>query len=123
MDRPDNDNIYFTIEELTGGLSTEQYKQLRELQRQFKPFSIEAFNDGAAVYTRDGRPVRILCTDRKGEGADAMADRQMPVVALVPHKTRNDYEHLIRYTADGHCSIDYRFNMDDDLDLFVAPSP
>lgn len=32
-----------------------------------KPFSIEEWENGAKVETRDGRPVRILCTDRKGK--------------------------------------------------------
>lgn len=117
----DNDNIYLTMEELTG-MSTEAYLQLRELQRRFQPFTIEAVKDGnEAVYTRDGRPVRILCTDRKGTGDNILAETEMPVVALVPHRLIAGFEQIRTYTADGHCSLNYHFNMDDENDLFVVP--
>lgn len=36
--------------------------ETRKIQR---PFSIEEWKNGARVETRDGRPVRILCTDKK----------------------------------------------------------
>jgi len=32
-----------------------------------KPFSLDAWKNGAKVETRDGRSVRILCTDMRGE--------------------------------------------------------
>ncbi|MBP5220585.1 MAG: hypothetical protein J6034_07790 [Bacteroidaceae bacterium] len=39
-----------------------------------KPFSVEAYNNGAKVETRDGRAVRILCTDARSV---------CPIVALL----------------------------------------
>lgn len=44
------------------------------------------------VQTRDGRPVRILCVDRKGS---------LPVVGLVPDR-KNGVEWPHCWTADGH---------------------
>lgn len=47
--------------------------------------------------TRDGRPVRILCVDRK--------DREYPVVALV--QEREDYESVQSFTGKGNFMIHY----------------
>ena len=43
-----------------------------------KPFDLEAAKRGAAVCTRDGSCVRIVCTDCRGED---------PIVALVDYET------------------------------------
>ena len=115
------DNKYFTMEELTG-MSADDYNKIRELQKRFKPFSIEAANSGQEIYTRDGRRVRVLCTDRRGMFllVHTMSTEPMPVVALVPGKYDKDCDLVECYTADGHCSINYRFGMEDELDLFVV---
>lgn len=36
-------------------------------QKNYKPFNLEAAKNGAAVVTRKGFPVRIICFDKKGE--------------------------------------------------------
>lgn len=54
-----------------------------------KNFDLEAAKRGAAVCTRSGRNVRILCCDRKGEA---------PVIALVDYE---DHETLYAYDEYG----------------------
>ena len=56
-----------------------------------KPFSIEAWKNGAKVETRSGRSVRILCTDLKDN---------YPIVAGVAQD--NGTECSCIYDADGH---------------------
>ena len=63
-------------------------------------------NPSQKVVTRDGRPVRIICTDAKGDE---------PIVALLYNKNR-DEENVYTYNRDG------RFYKNDScLDLFFAP--
>ena len=68
-----------------------------------KPFSLEEFkkNPSRKVVTREGKPVRIICTDAKGES---------PVVALVED---NGEEYPFSYHQDGVWSK--RNNSDVDL--------
>lgn len=72
-----------------------------------KQFSIEEYlkNPDRKVVTRNGLPVRILCTDMKSE---------IPIVALI---SNNDGEDLWYYYRNG------RFNKDTDdwRDLMFAP--
>ena len=60
------------------------------------------------VVTRDGRAVRIICTDAKGEE---------PIIALVYNNNR-DEENVYTYNRDGYF---YKDN-DSCLDLFFAPT-
>jgi len=55
-----------------------------------KPFSVEAWKNGAKVETRDGREVRILCTDLKGNYS---------IVAAVTCK--DGEEASMQFCADG----------------------
>lgn len=56
-----------------------------------KPFDIELAKAGHPVQTRDGRPARIICYDRKGN---------KPIVALIYEKEDNvEYHHF--YFNDG----------------------
>ena len=64
-------------------------------------------NPSQKVVTRDGREVRIICTDAKGEE---------PIIALVYNKNR-DEENVYTYNREG---IFYKDN-DSCLDLFFAP--
>ena len=59
-----------------------------------KPFSLEEYlkNPSRKVVTRDGRNVRILCTDREGS--------IYPIVALIRDDNR-ELEILVTYTKDG----------------------
>lgn len=59
------------------------------------------------VVTRDGRPVRIICTDRKGA---------TPIIALV-HNADDGQEIGYAFYPDGKYFID----KDDEFDLFFAP--
>lgn len=58
-----------------------------------KQFSLEEYlkNPNRKVVTRDGRPVRIICTDKLGA---------IPVIASFPH-TDNNSELTFSYTTDG----------------------
>ena len=59
------------------------------------------------VVTRDGREVRIICTDAKGDE---------PIIALVYNNIREE-ENVYTYNREG---IFYK-NNDSCLDLFFAP--
>ena len=73
-----------------------------------KEFNLEEFKKDPSlkVVTRDGRAVRIICTDAKGDE---------PIIALLYNKNR-DEENVYTYNRDG------RFYKNDScLDLFFAP--
>lgn len=73
-----------------------------------KEFNLEEAKAGKAVCTRDGRPVRIICWDRKSE-------REVyPLVALVD--CMDGTESLYTYRIDGL----YMDTMGDDRDLMMA---
>lgn len=75
-----------------------------------KPFNLEAAKAGAAVCTRDGRKVRIICCDLK--------DDAFPIVAAIA-SADGSYEAATTHTREGRfyeveeCSVDAR-------DLFMA---
>ena len=73
-----------------------------------KEFNLEEYleNPERKVVTRDGRPVRIICTDRKGA---------TPIIALVNDGLSEELGHA--FYSDG------KFFRDggDELDLFFAP--
>ena len=73
-----------------------------------KPFNIKEYNDNPSrkVVTRDGRPVRILCTN---------ARRTYPVVALIEDKD-NEEDLLYAYLPDGTMCSMLKQN-----DLFFKP--
>lgn len=73
-----------------------------------KRFNLDEYlkNPNRKIITRDGRNVRIVCTDRM--------DDDYPVVALVRGEVS---EELLSYTEDG---VLWK-NQDDDSDLFFAP--
>lgn len=66
------------------------------------------FDPTKPVQTRDGRPARIICTDRK-HSRDV-------IVALVTSDTTND-EHLVTYCASGQ----YVDSITDNVDLVNIP--
>ena len=74
-------------------------------------FSLEKYlaNPSRKVVTRDGRPVRILCTDRK--------DLDFPIIALI--ETSPGQEMAYTYPKDGKHCTDYT----DIFNLFFAPEP
>ena len=73
-----------------------------------KPFNLEEYlkNPSQKVVTRDGKEVRIICTDAKSDE---------PIVALLYNKNR-DEENVYTYNRKGRC-----FKNDSYLDLFFAP--
>ena len=77
-----------------------------------RPFNLDEYlaNPSRKVVTRDGRSVRIICTDRDKEN--------YPVIALFRDVDRGgiSYEANTCYTRDGRHS---RYS-EDDLDLFFA---
>ncbi len=76
-----------------------------------KQFSLEEYlkNPNRKVVTRDGRSVRIRCTDRKSE--------EQPIVALIASLTE-DSEYVGTYRKDGIWSTS---GCASELDLFFAP--
>ena len=70
-----------------------------------KQFSLEGYlkNPDRKVVTRNGLPVRIICTDRKDK---------WPIVALV---TDDDTERIYPYSSDGISSLSLP-----EFDLFFA---
>lgn len=75
-----------------------------------KPFNLEEYliNPSKKVMTREGKPVRIICTNRLSES--------YPVLALV---TDGYAEQCYSYTTFG--KLDRHQNIDCELDLFFAP--
>ena len=75
-----------------------------------KEFNLEEYlkNPSQKVVTRDGRAVRIICTDAKGDE---------PIIALVYNNIREE-ENVYTYNRDGYF---YNNNNDSCLDLFFAP--
>ena len=73
-----------------------------------KPFNLEEYltNPSKKVVTREGRPVRIICTDVKGASYS--------VLALVD---KGDYEGPTLYTKKG----EYSLGTECSYDLFFAP--
>ena len=77
-----------------------------------KQFNLEEYpkNPSRKVVTRDGRKVRIICTDKKMG--------KFPLVALVTEVcTNGEQETLATYTKDGI----YYDEEENSLDLFFAP--
>ena len=75
-----------------------------------KQFDLKEYlaNPSRKVVTRDGRSVRIICTDKKGF--------DYPIVALIENKLEG-LEGALYYTKDGK----YIANESSDSDLFFAP--
>ena len=78
-----------------------------------KQFNLEEYlaNPSRKVVTRDGKNVRIVCTD--------LNDRfNRPIIGVVDYK---EYENAYAYTEDGRWNQNYRNYSADSLDLFFAP--
>ena len=75
-----------------------------------KEFNLEEYlkNPSQKVITRDGRAVRIICTDAKNDE---------PIITLVYNKYR-DEENVYTCNRDGY----FYKNNDSCLDLFFAPT-
>ena len=76
-----------------------------------KEFSLEEYlkNPNREVVTRDGRKVRIICTDRKGA---------KPIIALINQGLSDFTEQCYSFFTDGK---NYEENCETDVDLFFAP--
>lgn len=79
-----------------------------------KAFNLKEYlkNPEKKVITRDGRGVRIRCTDRRGGDC--------PIVALVETTTRKS-ENILSYREDGRWNPVGAPSVDSVLDLFFAP--
>ena len=69
-----------------------------------KPFNLDLAKQGHPVCTRDGRPARIVCFDRKG----IKYEKPYPILALVDGE---EQEEVIAYYEDG--SSAYGAQIDD----------
>ena len=76
-----------------------------------KSFNLEEYltNPSKKVVTREGKPVRIICTDAKSEN--------YPIVALIENKL-TEGENLLCYTKEGKIYLDNGLS---GADLFFAP--
>lgn len=85
----------------------EELKKYNNIGCSMKKFDLSEFlsDPSREVVTREGLPVRIICTD---------ADRPYPIIALV---TKSGYQHIESYTPDGTWVDDKR----SDMELFFAP--
>ena len=74
-----------------------------------KQFNLDEYikNPSKKVVTRDGKSVRIRCTDRK--------DADYPIVALIDFRNK---EEVLSYTKNGYFYYDERKDVND---LFFAP--
>ena len=77
-----------------------------------KQFSLEEYlkDTSRKVVTRDGRPARIICTDRKGS-------ENHPVVALYPNLQKLSNEIIASFCPNG----EFTMGEESDYDLFCAP--
>ena len=73
-----------------------------------RPFNLKEYleNPTMKIVTRDGRNVRIICTDAK--------DNIHPIIALIEY---GDVEKTIQYSKDGK----YYLYSESDFDLYFAP--
>ena len=73
-------------------------------------FNLEEYlkNPNRKIVTRNGNPVRIICTNRKSENR--------PIVALIQDNPYNE-EYVYYYTIDGKLAINGMKSMD----LFFDP--
>ena len=80
-----------------------------------KQFNLQEYleNPNRKIVTRDGRSVRIVCTDRKFEFSNA----QYPILALVKGFDNDSDESSFSFTSDGKETYGY----DGNTDLFFAP--
>lgn len=89
-------------------MNNKNLSNLLNKKNTMKEFNLTEYlkNPSQKVVTRDGREVRIICTDAKGDE---------PIVALVYNNIR-DEENVYTYNRDGYF---YKDN-DSCLDLFFA---
>ena len=71
-----------------------------------KPFNLEEAKQGKPICTREGKPARIICFDRK--------ENTYPIIALID---KGPFEVVYTYTNEG----EYNFNGLTDFDLMMAP--
>ena len=78
-----------------------------------KPFNIDEARAGKAVYTRDGKQVRIVCFDYKGDGG------VYPILALISINNQRGvaYEIVAKYAEDGKIAYS---TIENDEDLMLA---
>lgn len=74
-----------------------------------KPFNLKEYlkNPNKKVVTRDGRKVRIICTDRVGI---------FPIIGLISSDSIADFEETAWYTKEGVCDT----STEKRQDLFFA---
>lgn len=98
-----------------GEKDTKSYDTEHLAKSNLKPFNLEEAKSGKPVCTRDGRKVRIICFDYKG---DANA---YPILALISTNNLRGVpsEIIAKYTEDGRYAK-YN-NVENDEDLMMLP--
>jgi hypothetical protein len=78
-----------------------------------KKFNLEAAKAGAKVQTKDGRAVRLVCFDMKGD---------QPLVGLVSSE-EGDYENEECFSSNGkYYTNTWGGNLDEITDLYMSPT-
>ena len=72
-----------------------------------KPFNLEEAKQGKPICTREGKPARIICFDRK--------EKTYPIIALID---KGPFEVVYTYTNEGM----YNYEGLSDFDLLMAPT-
>ena len=110
-----NDYIIYDWKNRIISIEIKQKENMEEKKLNLKPFDIQKAREGKPVCTRDGRKVRIICFDYKG---DANA---YPILALISTSNLSGVpsEIIAKYTEDGRYT---KYNdVENDEDLMMLP--
>ena len=88
--------------------SNTKHSNSENIEKNLKPFNLEAAKAGKPVCTRDGRKARIICFDKQKD--------LYPIIALA--KDNDGYETIYQYTKEGLSSV---YGKSTDNDLMMLP--
>ena len=110
-----NDYIIYDWKNRIISIEIKQKENMEEKKLNLKPFDIQKAREGKPVCTRDGRKVRIICFDYKGEA------NAYPILALISTNNLSGVpsEIIAKYTEDGRYT---KYNdVENDEDLMMLP--
>lgn len=110
-----NDYIIYDWKNRIISIEIKQKENMEEKKLKLKPFDIQKAREGKPVCTRDGRKVRIICFDYKGDG------NSYPILALISTSNLSGVpsEIIAKYTEDGRYA---KYNdVENDEDLMMLP--
>lgn len=86
--------------------SNTKHSNSENIEKNLKPFNLEAAKQGKPICTRDGRKARIICFDAKGE---------KPIIALIANGNSEDVNY---YYITGKVRF---LDKEDENDLMMLP--